>query len=279
MQRSSIYPWTYLASLIGGWRERHEFRDVATYAMFIGQPRSGTTLVGSLLNAHRQICIAQELNALRYVQRGYGRHQLYWLLRQRDAEFEQNGRVWTGYNYDLPGQWQGRTDRLQVIGDKKAGMSTDLLDRCPELLTRLQHLLRVPIRMVHVVRNPFNVIATTHCKRKRTPLPLAISMYFSRCAANWRLMQDPRCQIETFQLEKLIADPRPRLIELCRFLGVQADDDYLEACSQKLFSTPRQSQREVAWSAALVDAVYQHMQDYPFLRGYQFQGDVLSRAA
>lgn len=278
MRRSSVFPWTYLESLVGGWRERRDFADVEKYVMFIGQPRSGTSLIGSLLNAHPNIWIAQELNALRYVARGYGRAQLFWLLKRRDEEFSQGGRKWTGYDYSIEGQYQGRCQTLQVIGDKKAGLSSELLGRQPELMVRLRHLVRVPIRMFHIVRNPFNVITTIHRKRKRTTLPLAIKMYFNRCATNWQLMQDPECDIMTVRLEDLIADARPMLSEMCAFLGQDASKDYLDACADKLFCSPRQSQLAIEWPTAAVDEVTERMQQYPFLNEYQFAGQ-LAKAA
>ncbi|MFP6611228.1 MAG: hypothetical protein VB835_02870, partial [Pirellulales bacterium] len=70
MRRSSAFPWTYIESRIAGSRGRYLFDQLKTYVMFIGQPRSGTSLLGSILNAHRRMCVAQELNALRYVRRG-----------------------------------------------------------------------------------------------------------------------------------------------------------------------------------------------------------------
>lgn len=275
--RSSAYPWTFLESLIQGARTRATYDTVEKYVMFIGQPRSGTSLIGSLLNAHPDIWIAQELNALRYVARGYAREQLYWLLQMRDHEFDAGGRQWTGYDYTLPGQWQGKCRRLRVIGDKKAGLSTELLRQQPELLGRLEHLVHVPIRIFHLVRNPFNVIATIHRKRHRTSLPLAVTMYFRRCETNWQLMRDPSLAIMTRRLEDLIAAPDAHLTEMCHFLGLDAPPDYLAACRAKLFDTPRQSQTEVQWPDALVQRVLEQMTEYPFLEGYQFLGNVQQR--
>lgn len=277
--RSSAYPWTFVESLIKGNRQRDEFDQVRSYVMFIGQPRSGTSLVGSLLNAHPQMWIAQELNALRYVARGYGRNQLYWLLRMRDREFDQNGRLWTGYDYVVENQWQGRCEQMLVIGDKKAGLSSELLGQQPELMNRLQQLVQVPVRIFHIVRNPFNVITTIHRKRSRTPLPMAIQMYFGRCRTNWRLMQDSSLNIMTLRLEDLIASPLSLLREMCRHVGLDADDAYLEACADKLFDKPRQSQTEIKWTNELVNSVYDQMQRYPFLEGYEFSGQVAANAA
>ena len=39
------------ASLLGGWRHRHDFRELESYCFFIGHPRSGHSIVGGLLDA------------------------------------------------------------------------------------------------------------------------------------------------------------------------------------------------------------------------------------
>jgi hypothetical protein len=236
--------------------------------MFIGQPRSGTSLVGSLLNAHRHALIAHELNALRYLRRGYGRQQLYWLLLQKDREFGRRGRNWTGYDYVVPDQWQGRFERLLVIGDKKAGCSSEQLGADSQLLRRLQERIQVPLRIFHVVRNPFNVITTIHRKRPRTSLEVAVKMYFNRCRTNWRLMQQYPQQILTFRLEDLIADPEIHLRQICAFLDLELDSDYVRSCSDILFDKPRQSHTAIKWPDALVERVRREVECYPFLAGY-----------
>lgn len=279
MRRSSAYPWTFVESLIAGLRSRDMFADVAKYVMFIGQPRSGTSLIGSLLNAHRNMWVAQELNALRYVRRGYGRTQLYWLLYMKDREFNEKGRSWTGYDYEVPNQWQGRFEKLKVIGDKKAGLSSEQLGQEPELLTRLEHTIQVPIRMLHIVRNPFNVITTIHRKRSRTSLEHAADMFFARTQTNWRLMQEMPEMIFTIHLEQMIADPEKHLKQMCRFLDVPADPDYVSACSSILFEKPRQSQTDVTWPDSLVASVADRMQEFPFLTGYDRLEQAVARAA
>jgi hypothetical protein len=268
MRRSSAYPWTFVESWLASYWSRHVFANVRTYAMFIGQPRSGTSLVGSLLNAHPHTLIAHELNALRYFRRGYGRRQVYWLLLQKDREFGRSGRNWTGYNYAVPEQWQGRFEQLWVIGDKKAGCSSEQLGADPNLMQRLQERLHVPIRILHVVRNPLNVIATIHRKRPHTPLELAVEMYFSRCQINWQLIQQHSPQILTLRLEDLIAAPELHLRQMCAFLDLRPDDSYVQSCARILFDKPRQSQQTICWPERLIDRVRREMETYPFLADY-----------
>jgi hypothetical protein len=271
MHRSSTYPWTYIESLVAGYRARSLFDDVRTYAMFIGQPRSGTSLLGSIINAHRNVCMSHELNALRYIRRGYGRAQLFWLIKKRDEWFGESGRKWTGYDYTVEGEWQGQHEKLLVIGDKKAGCTTEMLRKYPNLFDKLQRVVNVPIRMIHLVRDPYNVIRTIHKKRSRTSLELATKMFLDRCETNWRLMQQHGDTILTIRLEELIAEPEQHLKDLCGFLGIEATAEYVRACSSVLFEKPRQSKTEISWPPELVERIERQAERFPFLAGYSFE--------
>lgn len=270
MHRSSAFPWTFVESWLAGRRAAGLFEDVQTYAMFIGQPRSGTSLLGSLINAHRHACMSHELNALRYIQRGYGREQLFWLIKKRDEWFGKSGRNWTGYDYTVEGEWQGQHEKLLVIGDKKAARSTEMFRRHPNLLDKLQRAVQAPVRMIHLVRDPFNVIRTIHKKRTRTSLELAAKMFFGRCETNWRLMQQHGDMTLTIRLEKLIAAPQQHLNELCGFLGLDATGEYIRACSSVLFEKPRQSKTEITWPPELIAHIQRQIERFPFLEGYSF---------
>jgi hypothetical protein len=133
--------------------------------MFIGYQRSGSTLVRSLLDAHPSVIIAHELTALKLVEAGVGKRSLYQLLLENSQDRAQNKRqLMHGYNYKVPNQWQGRFDELRVIGDKKAAASTAQLAKNPRLLHWLRNTVATEVKFVHVVRNPYDNIATW-CKR------------------------------------------------------------------------------------------------------------------
>ena len=66
--------------------------------------------------------------ALRYVDAGFNRRQIADILVRRSRRQAMAGRVTarrlTAYDFEVPGQWQGRYQTLRVMGDSKAGMST-----------------------------------------------------------------------------------------------------------------------------------------------------------
>jgi hypothetical protein len=66
----------YPLSLVTGALHRSSFDRVERWVMFVGYIR-GHSLVGSLLNAHRRVVIAHQLNAPRYVAAGFRRNQVF----------------------------------------------------------------------------------------------------------------------------------------------------------------------------------------------------------
>jgi hypothetical protein len=122
--------------------------------MFIDYPRSGHSLIGSLLDAHPNAIVAHELDTSKFVEAEFGKHQLYELLLDNSRRFAQSEGEWNGYAYEVSQQWQGRFDELRVIGDKKGGYSTLRLAEDPGPLHRLQKTVATDVKFVHVVRNP-----------------------------------------------------------------------------------------------------------------------------
>lgn len=239
--------------------------------MFLGHPRSGHSLVGALLNAHPNAVISHELDALSYVQRGIGRNQLFDLILERDRWFvEKMGGQWTEYNYSVPGQWQGRFETLRVIGDKKGGASSKRLQRAPDILDRLRRIVGVPIRIVQVVRNPFDNIATMSTRSGR-PVAAACDRYFQICAAIKGVCdQCDATEVVSLRHENIIADPRNTLRQLLQFLDLRSSDQYLDDCASILFAAESLSRRKVDWDEELREKVDNQIAKYPFLSDYSF---------
>jgi hypothetical protein len=253
-----------------GLRHSHLFDTVERFCLFIGYPRSGHSLVGSLLDAHPDVVLAHELDALRYVAAGYRRNQLYWMILRRDAEFTRSGRRWTEFDYSVPGQWQGRYERLRIIGDKKGGSTTLRLGQRPELLDRLARVVAADVRLIHVIRNPFDNIATMSRRSHRT-LEESRDQYFALCETiqHIKTKAAPGSVIDV-RHEGLIHDPRECLRSLCSDLGLAASGEYLDACAAVVAPNPHLSRNEAPWSEELIASVAEKMAAFSFLDGYAF---------
>jgi hypothetical protein len=260
----------YLTAGVEGLRHSHLFDTVERFCLFIGYPRSGHSLVGSLLDAHPDVVLAHELDALRYVAAGYHRNQLYWMILRRDAEFTRSGRRWTEFDYSVPGQWQGRYERLRIIGDKKGGSTTFTLGQSPELLDRLARVIATEVRLIHVTRNPFDNIATMSRRSHRT-LEESRDQYFALCETVQHLkMKAAPGSVIDVRHETLIHDPRGILRSLCADLGLPATEEYLDACAAVVAPNPHLSRHEFLWTEELIGSLEKKMAAFSFLDGYSF---------
>ena len=271
---------SYLRSSFEGRRNKGLFADVEAYCMFVGYPKSGHSLLGSLLDAHPEAIIAHEQDALRYLRVGFGKMQLFHLLLENSRRYAEAGRDWNVYSYRVPGQWQGRFRKLRVIGDKKGGLSTLRLDEDPGLQHKLRKTAGVPVKYVHVVRNPYDNISTMlrdgvfdwRSGGRGRNLKRSIEDYFSLCEA-MRRFKERTDSSDVFEVrhEEIVEDSERELRRLCAFLNLEAPEDYLRDCSRMVFRSPSRSRSKVEWSPEDVEDVRRRSERFDFLRGYSYE--------
>jgi hypothetical protein len=268
------YPGTALSTATSGRRLRDHAAGLAGVVVFVGHPRSGHSLVGALLDAHPDMVVAHEADLLKYVAAGFRRDQLIALLVRRERARVAAGHIsGSGYSYAVPGQWQGRYRRLTVIGDKKGGRTTVRLAEDPGLLDRLGDAVRVPVRLVQVIRNPWDNIATMARRAPRRSLADHVDTYFSLAATVDDVRAGvPADRFHAVRHEDVVADPRAMLAGLCRYLGVPVEPDHLDACAAVVFPQARRTRGDVDWTDALLARVDAGAARHGWLAGYRREG-------
>jgi hypothetical protein len=266
--------WRYwtgrLWAFWGAKKQRELFRTINTYCMFIGHGRSGHSFYGSLLNAHPEAVVAHECDALLYVKNGISRDHLFALILREDRLFSKAGRKSHGFHHVVPNQWQGKFQRLKVIGDKKGGVSTSRLTKSPELLEKLRDLVQMPVKMIHIVRNPFDNISSI-ARYNGKPLEQNIAAYFAMADTNARLIRENGADVLTLRHEDFIARPPEHVKQMVEFVGLSADQNYLADCAGVAFDSPNKSREQAPWTSGLIQSVHSQIEAYPFLRGYTFE--------
>ena len=243
---------------------------VQTYCTFLGYPYSGHTLVGSILDAHPNMVLAHELHALAYINTGFSKELLFHQLLENSRAFTGEGRNWNGFDYLVPNQWQGRYRALRVIGDKKGGGTTSAFMADPGLLDKLAEVVPIERKFIHVVRNPFDNISTIH-KRRVPTRAKAIEFYFSLAETiSTTLGRLPASDVFTLRHEDFVQRPKECLQALCRFLGEDTTEDYLNACASIVREKPNKSRLDAPWSPEEQLEVQRRIDSYPFLAGYTF---------
>ena len=246
------------------------FHDVERFCVFIGYPGSGHTLIGSLLDAHPNAIIADECNVLKYVDAGFSRQQIFYLLSRNSQLAAAAGRKRAGYFYHVPGQWQGRFQKLRLIGDKKAGAFSYRMTAQPPLLERLQRLVNVEITFIHVIRNPYDIISTLSL-RSGAPLAVSVKNFFTRCGRVESIKRRVKpTDVYDLRHEDFLRSPKAGLRDLGNFLNLPADEKFFDACASIVFQSAHQSRFDAPWNQALIDTVKQNMARHEFLDAYGY---------
>lgn len=268
-------------------------RQVERYLVMLGYNRAGSTLVGACLNAHPEFVVNIERSVLKDCigfRRLWGsRGRFVRLILEHDRGRLDTGRSHGGYRYAVANQWQGKHTRLRAVGDKNSVESTESLYTQRDMLSAMR---LAPLRILLILRNPYDVIAARHLdflkerksiafqsRRDFNPEPAErpcvgneALMWFETLSVKLRsvLASFPESDILPVRHEDFVADPKERLRTTVAFYGLDCTDDYLNSCASIVFSSPQQTRRKVRWTDAQIANVAKAIGKYPWLEGYDF---------
>ena len=147
--------------------------NIEKFVLFIGYSRSGHSVIASWMDAHPNMIIASQINIfgnLAEEETSWDKAFLFDELYRKsycDATCGQRSAQavdFKGYTLNLSDSWQGRYTNLKVIGDKQGGKASAVYALYPlkfaKFYEKLSKSLDVPFRVILVVRNPYDMIAT-----------------------------------------------------------------------------------------------------------------------
>ena len=243
---------------------------VRELAFTVGFNRSSSSLIGDLLHGHPNMVMANEAGALRQYTQGTitSREVLLASIIKHSMN--------KGRKYFIAGQ--NCYDSVEVIGDKHSPNNTfALMKEGFNTLEKLDKLVKLPIKFLFTVRNPYDMISSMIIKvhdysiNEAKSFEKAIS-YFTRCSdKNLELIkQVPPNRIFMIRHEDFVAVPEKMLKELCDFLSVTQAPDYLSDCAEVVYKIPNKSRENLDWAAKHKEQVSALIEKYEFFNGYNW---------
>lgn len=285
------------------WRSlnKTDVESIESFLIFIGWPRSCHSIIGSMLDAHPNVIVAHEFSVFRQLSVNTqlnNRDTLYNELYRNSYMNARNG--WRnstqrqkGYSLDIDGSWQGRFKQLKVIGDKCGGDSTRMYSKSRNqykaLYKRLKANVNVPIKILQVVRNPFDMIATLTLYRGseihevkvnasvlnkyRNPIVLkgATKSVLDIASAIFRMVPDVKLSPLQVHCEDLIAYPVETITHICQFLKLECSPEFLQMCADKTFKKVSESRHLVEWNLDALPSLIKRIKTFPFFNRYSFE--------
>ncbi len=237
------------------------------FLSFMGYPRSGHTLVASILNANPNVLCSNQKNFYGSV----GNLTEKTLLKDieigaRESSFKPTIKI-----KKVPKK------EILVMGDKTGHRTVTVLSENPQKLGMMKSFVGVPIKWIHVVRNPYDNLATwgrLNFKNKnkdttqKKELDGVILKYrkLNETITKLRRSED----VLTVNHEYLITRMHNTLLEMADFLEIDFDPIWRDNVRSTIWKKPRITRNDVAWSQPQKKAVDQMVEEYPWLKGYVF---------
>ena len=283
-------------------------QGVERFVFFLGWPRSGHSIIAAMMDAHPEVIIAQHFLLFRELPNKSSKQLLtnsdsdkkfvktmFFSELYHDSQYSTNhyrkDNV-KGYNLSLDGHWQGTFNKLRVIGTREGGYISSRYSENPVLLRMYYNILLnklgIPIQVLLVVRNPYDMIATSLlydassvckmrvCASKENPyndserLMQQAEVIFRYAAAVKAMIRD--CHLDVLQIhhEDHIEEPVRTMQQICKFLQVQCPEDFLRQCHEKTFKVLSNTRESVVWTKNVLDFIERNIRRYSFFNRYAF---------
>lgn len=284
---------------------------VEKFVFFIGYSRSGHSIVASMIDAHPNTILAHEFDIFRRLATGndylLNKSRLFNALyqdsyteavagwRSENSTFKRKG-----YSLKLNASesWHGKFRTLKVIGDKAGGRTSHVYHDQPKVFQRIYRSLvdaiRVPVRVIHVVRNPFDIIATrvlyqvsrvngergqkaqvnsTLKLKDDHVMNYAFNALYGEVKAVHAMIETCNLTVLEIHNANIVHDPRKEIKSLCKFLGLSCSESYLEMCEQAVYKNVSRTRDAVEWPEQIRKLVETHIiRPFPSFKRYSLTG-------
>jgi len=263
-------------SAINGRLNKNRFKNTESFCLFIGHGRSGHSIVGALLDAHPNIIISDEADTIGMMLHGFPRNKILSaiVLKSQWQAYRKRTKSGLGgkqYSYWVPRQWQGKHHNLRVLGDSKAGVTVDHLQKNPYALERLLSLLQLKLKVILVLNNSYDNIITMVLRGGRS-LEKTTNNYFKKFETIIKISDqiNPKDLI-VVRHEQLIKHPKETLQKITNFLEMESSQNYLDACAEIIYESPNKTRNKIEWDKALINKVKENIDVIDYLTGYSYE--------
>ena len=242
------------------------------FLSFMGYPRSGHTLVAAILNANPNVICSNQFNF-------YG--DVINLTKDKLLQKINEGADGR-YFKDSTQILHVPKREITVIGDKTGHRTVEILKNNPMKLGKMKAVVEVPIKWIHVVRNPYDNLATwaklNHQNKLKNNKPTNESEELNNVIQKYEELNETISKLKrsedilTVNHEYVITRMHNTLEEMANFLEISFDPKWRDHVRNTVWKKPRLTRNQVSWSQRQKAVVNDLTLKYEWLNGYVFGG-------
>ena len=215
---------------------------------FIGEGRSGHTIVSAILDSHPNVRLAEEQKYItKWVRDGWSKEKIIKATKACGHGKERKLKA-------LPGSltWE---EPLLAMGDKCGWDAVNLIRKhgCgPTILDNFVKHMKMEVKVIHTIRNPYdNISAWLNSPKYQRQFGTGNELYRMslRRYARFYSTAAPLLEHHRFDLynEELIDNPNRVLCGLCAYLEIPVVEPWLSNAVGSLFKRPHERFSERKW--------------------------------
>ncbi len=228
------------------------YNSIKKFVSFLGPVRTGHNLIASLLCAHPNIAISIEVNPLLRLAKKKSRHKLFSIILKY-CEYEEE-REKGGYSYFIKESEQRNIKKIKVIGDSMTGSKNMKLFSEKNTLKTFCNYIKLPIYWLVVLRNPFDIIESSDLMNEKG-IDENINIFFKTINITKEIYENDKYKTLIVYIEDFIGDVEIGLSQILDFINMPYTSDYLNICSDFVFSKPHKVFREKDWTESQIEKV------------------------
>lgn len=238
------------------------------FVMFCGYPRSGHSLVASILNAHPNCIISNQKNILK--SKKFDKNTLFSIINEGSNSNYFPGDVTIT---PLP------KEEIKVMGDKTGHRTIEYLVSYPiQAYERLEKIKETfgDIYWIHIVRNPFDNIATWTLKNNKEN-KIGLHKEFERVLEKYERYNEEivdlkkKYKVLTLHHESNIRNTKKALSKICDFLEIKYFLEWEKRVKKKIWREPRETRKKFPWNGNKKGRIMTITGKYDWLGGYSFK--------
>ena len=237
--------------------------------MFCCPQRTGHTLIASILNAHPNVVCSNQRHILENIE------ELDMDSLTSYIETRLDRSCWNPNSYIEPMP----KAEIKVLGDKTGHRSTEVLINNPQKLDILKSIVKVPIKWIHVVRNPFDSLATwaklnVESRNNKSGIEEEFNIAYQKYVAlNDKIKQLKTTEdILSINHEKVIRSIDKTMDGLCKFLELEKDPIWRSSVIEVLWKDPRITRNSIKWNPNMRAKAVSLTKQYSWFNGYAMGG-------
>lgn len=205
--------------------------------LFIGSSKTGSNLVGSILNAHPNIVMANNYQLLSHLDKKQKTKTIYHDMQRKTVMQAALRRM-----KKIKGAWQGSNERGQphLIGDNMVITMHYEGKNLTHQLKKLVNVTRLPLKLIHVVvqapsntKNSATMKSTSTHDTKMKDIQYSLTDFLTQLKLNPKML-GKNAQVVSVDFPTFTANPLAGVPKLCSDLEVECSTDFVQAVSQMI---------------------------------------------